>query len=163
MEPQIFLSGFQPKVRSLRSTPQRCTSLHYINPFPGIAAAPPCTIIDIFDKILKKNKGRLPALRQEFPVPEFSGDLTKEASADVKTWKTWSYEDYYNDAKVVARGFLSLGLDRHAAVNIWGFNSPEWMLSEIGAIFAGGKAAGIYPTDTPAQILYKIQVSLYFI
>lgn len=73
-------------------------------------------------------------------------------------WKTWSYEQYYEDCKKAARGFLSLGLDRHASVNIWGFNSPEWFLAEMGAIFAGGKSAGIYPTDTPSQILYKIQV-----
>ena len=51
------------------------------------------------------------------------------------------------------------GLQQHDAVNIWGFNSPEWVIGEMGAIFAGGKAAGIYPTDTPAQVLYKIRQS----
>ncbi len=29
----------------------------------------------------------------------------------------------------------------------------------MGAIFAGLKAAGIYPTDTPAQVLFKIRQS----
>ena len=125
---------------------------------PGPASAPPCTINNLFDKILEKKKGHLPALRQEYPVPKFSGNAATDVSDPVNTWKTWTYEEYYEDCKKAARGFLSLGLDRHAAVNIWGFNSPEWFFAEIGAIFAGGKAAGIYPTDTTSQILYKIQV-----
>jgi long-subunit acyl-CoA synthetase (AMP-forming) len=41
---------------------------------------------------------------------------------------------------------------QHDAVTIFGFNAPEWMMSEIAAIFAGGKAAGIYPTDTVDQV-----------
>ena len=39
-------------------------------------------------------------------------------------------------------------------VNVIGFNSPEWFIAEMGAILAGGKAAGIYtvgvvPTSEP--------------
>jgi len=32
-----------------------------------------------------------------------------------------------------------LGLERFGAVGILGFNSPEWFISDIAAIFAGGK------------------------
>ena len=39
------------------------------------------------------------------------------------------------------------------------FNSPEWFMSEMGAIMAGCKAAGIYPTDTPDQIQFKMRHS----
>jgi long-subunit acyl-CoA synthetase (AMP-forming) len=40
-------------------------------------------------------------------------------------------------------------------VTVFGFNAPEWHISAMGAIFAGGKPAGIYPTDTPEVIAYK--------
>jgi len=50
---------------------------------------------------------------------------------------------------------MSLGLDKHQGVNIFGFNSPEWLLAEMGCIFAGGKAAGVYPSDTADQVQFK--------
>jgi long-chain-fatty-acid--CoA ligase ACSBG len=34
-------------------------------------------------------------------------------------------------------------------VAIIGFNSPEWFISDVASIFAGGMAAGIYPTNSP--------------
>ena len=40
-------------------------------------------------------------------------------------------------------------------VNVFGFNSPEWFMGEMAAIMAGGVAAGIYPTDTHDQVVYK--------
>ena len=53
-------------------------------------------------------------------------------------WKTWSYSEYYNDIKCVARAFIHLGLEPRHSVAICGFNSPEWFLSEMACIYAGG-------------------------
>jgi len=33
--------------------------------------------------------------------------------------------------------FLQLGLERYHGVGIIGFNSPEWFISDLAAIFAG--------------------------
>ena len=38
---------------------------------------------------------------------------------------------------------------RFDSVCILGFNAPEWVISDVAAIFAGGFAAGIYPTNGP--------------
>lgn len=46
-------------------------------------------------------------------------------------------------------------MKQHDSVNIYGFNSPEWLISNMAAILAGGKCAGIYPTDTAEQVQYK--------
>ena len=59
-----------------------------------------------------------------------------------------SYEDYHKDIKTVAKAFVKLGLEPHRSVAILGFNSPEWFLSEMGAIYAGGMSAGLYPTNS---------------
>ena len=32
-------------------------------------------------------------------------------------------------------------------MGIIGFNSPEWFIADLAAVFAGGMAAGIYPTN----------------
>ena len=53
-------------------------------------------------------------------------------------WITWSYSEYYDDIKCVARAFIHLGLEPRRSVAICGFNSPEWFLSEMACIYAGG-------------------------
>ena len=52
-----------------------------------------------------------------------------------------------------------MGLERYDAASIFGFNSPEWIMGEVSTILAGGIAAGIYPTDTPAQVGFKAKHS----
>lgn len=50
---------------------------------------------------------------------------------------TWTYQDYLDDVKTAAKSFVHLGLQPFHSVAILGFNSPEWMISDIAAIFAG--------------------------
>ena len=52
------------------------------------------------------------------------------------------------ETRSVAKAFIKLGLKRHHSVGILGFNSPEWFLADLGAVFAGGIATGIYPTNS---------------
>ena len=49
---------------------------------------------------------------------------------------------------------MALGLSRYESVSILGFNSPEWLIANVGAIAAGGFAAGIYTTNNPEQCQY---------
>lgn len=51
---------------------------------------------------------------------------------------------------------MKLGFEPFDTVAIWGFNSPEWMLSALAAGFAGGKVGGLYPTDTPQTAAFKV-------
>ena len=53
-------------------------------------------------------------------------------------WTNVTYEDYHKNIQAVARAFVKLGLEPLRSVAILGFNSPEWFLSEMGAIYAGG-------------------------
>jgi len=41
------------------------------------------------------------------------------------------------DVFVAELFLLQLGLEQYCAVGIIGFNSPEWVISDLGAIFAG--------------------------
>ena len=59
-------------------------------------------------------------------------------------WIQWSYAEYYNDIKCVARAFINLGLESRHSVAICGFNSPEWFISEMACIYAGGMVRAIF-------------------
>ncbi|KAK7071703.1 catalytic activity protein, partial [Halocaridina rubra] len=64
-------------------------------------------------------------------------------------WKYWTYKEYFDESRIVAKAFIRLGLEIFHGVCIMGFNSPEWMLLNFGVIFAGGLVAGVYTTNSP--------------
>ena len=59
-------------------------------------------------------------------------------------WVQWRYSDYFNDIKCVTRAFIDLGLEPRHSVAICGFNSPEWFISEMACIYAGGMVRVIF-------------------
>ncbi len=69
-------------------------------------------------------------------------------------WHATTWREYREQARRVARGFIKLGLQPGDGVSIIGFNRPEWVLADIGAILAGGVPAGIYTTSTAEQCHY---------
>jgi len=69
-------------------------------------------------------------------------------------WVTWTYKQYLEEITTVAKAFIKLGLKPHHGVCIMGFNSPEWFISDIAAIVAGGLATGIYTTNSPSAVEY---------
>lgn len=101
------------------------------------ASAKPLTVIEMFKNTVKAH-GKTPAVRVER-----SGK-----------WIEWNYEQYYNDCSKFAKSLISIGFQKHESVSIMGFNSPEWFIADLGAIFAGGIAAGIYTTNGPKAAHY---------
>ena len=59
----------------------------------------------------------------------------------------------------MGKAFIDLGLKRFDSVCILGFNSPEWAIANLAAIFAGGLAAGIYPTNGTDACKYILEHS----
>jgi long-subunit acyl-CoA synthetase (AMP-forming) len=92
--------------------------------------------------------------RVERPVPQMEGKKVPPP-LPLDEWKSWTYAEYFADAKTAAKALISLGFNQFDSVTIWGNNAPEWFLSDLAAILAAGKAAGIYPTDTMEQVVFK--------
>nr|XP_033776576.1 long-chain-fatty-acid--CoA ligase ACSBG1 [Geotrypetes seraphini] len=65
-----------------------------------------------------------------------------------------TFSEYHKLSRRAAKSFLKLGLERFHSVGILGFNSPEWFISAVGAIFAGGITTGIYTTNSPEACHY---------
>ena len=71
-------------------------------------------------------------------------------------WVKWSYERYLEDVRAVGKAFIKLGLKVGHGVGIIGFNSPEWFFADLGCVFAGGLATGIYPTNSAEACKYVL-------
>jgi long-chain-fatty-acid--CoA ligase ACSBG len=62
----------------------------------------------------------------------------------------WTWGEYYNDIVCFAKSLIALGIDERKAVNIMGFNSPEWAIAYFGAVFHNNVISGVYITNGPA-------------
>ena len=67
----------------------------------------------------------------------------------------WTWNQYYHDTMAFAKGLLKLGIEERKAVNIMGFNSPEWAIAYHGSIFHNNVVSGVYITNGPAACKYQ--------
>ncbi len=86
--------------------------------------------------------------------PDVVAMAVRRANGGAGAWEEWTYEQYLHDARTAAAGMRALGLARFRGVGILGHNSPEWFLSYLGAVFAGGLTVGIYATSSPAAVAH---------
>jgi long-subunit acyl-CoA synthetase (AMP-forming) len=70
------------------------------------------------------------------------------------SWKTTTWREYGRDVRLAARALMKLGVERGQGVSLIGQNSPEWLIADVGAIFAGAMPAGIYTTNSHEQVRY---------
>jgi long-subunit acyl-CoA synthetase (AMP-forming) len=95
------------------------------------------TISQVLDAVVERHGDR-PAMR-----------VKREGQWQTTTWKA-----YREGARRVARAFIALGVEPKQGVAILGYNAPEWVLADIGAILAGACPAGIYTTSSKEQCQY---------
>ena len=53
-----------------------------------------------------------------------------------------------------SRALIELGVEPGKGVASSGYNSPEWLVADVGAILAGAMPAGIYTTNSAEQCRY---------
>ncbi|XP_028156254.1 long-chain-fatty-acid--CoA ligase ACSBG2 isoform X2 [Ostrinia furnacalis] len=109
----------------------------------GIAAEPPVSVPGLLTRIAAI-------------YPDSIALASKKSDGK---WHRVTYKQYRELARQVAKGFLKLGLERYHSVCILGFNSQEWFLADLGAIHAGGFAAGIYTTNSPEACFHCLMSS----
>lgn len=74
-------------------------------------------------------------------------------------WEGISWNRFDEEAHDFATALLSLGLKKGDSVAILMGNVPEWPISDIGTIAAGGVGVGLYPTSSAEQCQYIINHS----
>ena len=71
-------------------------------------------------------------------------------------WKGISWDRFDEEARNFATALLSMGLPVGASVAILMGNVPEWPISDLGTIMAGGVGVGLYPSSSAEQCEYII-------
>jgi long-chain acyl-CoA synthetase len=74
-------------------------------------------------------------------------------------WEGVSWDRFDAEAHEFGHALLAHGLTRGAAVCVLMGNVPEWPISDIGTISAGGVGVGLYPTSSAEQCQYIINHS----
>ncbi|MCH7665704.1 MAG: AMP-binding protein [Acidobacteria bacterium] len=97
-------------------------------------------------------KTTVPSLFSE--IARRRGDAPALCAKRDGEWRQTSWREFEELVRRAARGFMELGHRPGQAIAILGFNRPEWVISDIAAITAGGTPAGIYTTSTAEQCHY---------
>jgi long-chain acyl-CoA synthetase len=74
-------------------------------------------------------------------------------------WQGISWQHFEQETHDFGTALLSLELKPRGSICILMGNVPEWPISDIGTIMAGGVGVGLYPTSSAEQIAYIINHS----
>src|ERR1041385_4615006 len=90
-------------------------------------------------------------------VQMYAGDVFYFRNGD--RWEGISWRRFEEETYDFATALLSFDLKRGGKVCILMGNVPQWPISDIGTIIAGGVGVGLYPTSSAEQIAYIINHS----
>ena len=102
----------------------------------------PLTLIDALDTTHKKYKTRS-ALR---------------CKRDGK-YINWTYDQFYQDVQKFAKGLIELNIQPGKALNIIGYNAPEWIIAFYGGIYSSVLPVGVYTTNNAEACQYVAEHS----
>jgi long-chain acyl-CoA synthetase len=67
-------------------------------------------------------------------------------------WQATGWRQYRDQVREAARALAALGVGPGGTVAILGANRPEWTVSALAAMAAGGAPVGVYATSSPRQV-----------
>jgi long-chain acyl-CoA synthetase len=74
-------------------------------------------------------------------------------------WQELSYPEFGSQVREVARGLLSLDLNKGDVVAIFSATRPEWVIADLAASCAGLPVACVYHTSSPEEALHVLENS----
>ncbi|MCC5995683.1 MAG: long-chain fatty acid--CoA ligase [Oceanicaulis sp.] len=90
---------------------------------------------------------------------ERRGDAPAYSVHDGEGWVSTNWRDYAAQTRQAARALIALGFRADDSCAILGFNRPEWTITAVAAMMAGGRPAGVYWTSSEPEIAYILQHS----
>ena len=112
-------------------------------------SAPASCLIDGCDTLPKLFLARCRAL----------GARTAHREKALGIWRSHSWAAFLEAARAIGLGLAELGLKRGEVVAILSEDRKEWIYADLGIQCVGGIVAGIYPTDSAAQVEYLLRHS----
>ena len=90
---------------------------------------------------------------------EALGACTAHREKELGIWRSYSWKDWYECARLIGLGLRKLGLERGDAISVLSEDRKEWLYVDLGVQSVGGICSGIYTTDAPAQVSYLVRDS----
>jgi long-chain acyl-CoA synthetase len=87
------------------------------------------------------------------------GERVAQREKDYGIWLSHSWNEFYENAKLIGLGLKSLGLKRGEVVSILSEDNKEWLYTDLGTQCVGGIGSGIYTTDSAKQLAYLVNDS----
>ncbi|RMG90315.1 MAG: long-chain fatty acid--CoA ligase [Chloroflexi bacterium] len=72
-------------------------------------------------------------------------------------WVPTTWRGFLNEVRQAARALIALGVQPGNTTCILGFNRPEWVIFDLATMLVGGAPAGIYTTNSPAEVKYIVE------
>jgi len=82
-----------------------------------------------------------------------------EALVDLASNRRWSYGALNDEIDVIARGLMSLGIERGDRVGIWAPNCPEWVVAQFATAKIGAILVNINPAYRTHELAYVLKQS----
>jgi long-chain acyl-CoA synthetase len=87
------------------------------------------------------------------------GARTAHREKHLGVWQSFSWNDYWEHARLIGLALRALGLKRGDVVSILSEDRKEWLYADFGIQGVGGIVSGVYTTDSPNQLAYLVQDS----
>jgi long-chain acyl-CoA synthetase len=71
-------------------------------------------------------------------------------------WKKITFREYDLQAREIASGLISLGVDKGDAVALLSTNRPEWHIADIGILLTGAVTVPVYVTNSSSQVAHVV-------
>jgi long-chain-fatty-acid--CoA ligase ACSBG len=73
--------------------------------------------------------------------------------------RSWTWKRFGEEIDAFGKACMAMGAAPRSAVNIIGFNSPEWFVAFYGALCTNMVAAGVYTTNASDACQYVAENS----
>jgi len=90
---------------------------------------------------------------------KYGGKKVAMRQKDMGTWRSYSWEDSYEQVRQLCLGLIHFGLERDDKVCIIGDNDPQYFWAQLAIQSAGGVAVGIFTDSIPQEIQYIVNHS----
>lgn len=74
-------------------------------------------------------------------------------------WRPLTWSQVALRARAVASGLVALGVPEGGRVGVWAPSSPEWVISDLGALSAGAVNVPVYEACSQEELIYVLRDS----
>jgi fatty-acyl-CoA synthase len=96
-----------------------------------------------------------------FTIPDYLDLISdrfpgNEALVDVPSGRRWTYREFRDDCRRLAKSLMKIGINRGDRVGIWATNYPEWVVVQFGSAITGAVLVNINPAYRTHELEYAL-------